>query len=214
MAAVKISALPPVSVALLPDFFPVVQAGVTSRETLQQVLTLFNANIQLVSILQVTGVGTPTGTGNIVFSNGPTLNQPNIVGTTTNDNAAAGSVGEFVSSIVLAASSVSVPSTDTNINITSISLTAGDWDVWGNTGITYSNSPVTVFGWISQTSATSPDLALYSTFQAFTSGTASMAVPSQRFSLAATTTIYLSGTVGFVAGTASMCGAIFARRRR
>jgi hypothetical protein len=41
MAGVKISALPGVAAALLTDFFPVVQAGVTSQETLAQVSTLF-----------------------------------------------------------------------------------------------------------------------------------------------------------------------------
>lgn len=47
MAGVKISALPAVPSALLTDIFPGVQGGVTSKETLQQVLTLFNANIQI-----------------------------------------------------------------------------------------------------------------------------------------------------------------------
>jgi hypothetical protein len=47
MAGVKISALPPVSAALLTDFFPVVQGGVTQRETLQQVFTLFQTNLNL-----------------------------------------------------------------------------------------------------------------------------------------------------------------------
>jgi len=45
MAGIKISALPAVPSALLTDFFPVVQAGVTDKETLSQVLTLFQANI-------------------------------------------------------------------------------------------------------------------------------------------------------------------------
>lgn len=47
MAGVKISALPAVAAGVLTDVFPVVQGGVTSKETLQQVLTLFNANIQI-----------------------------------------------------------------------------------------------------------------------------------------------------------------------
>ncbi len=41
MAGIKISALPAVASALTTDFFPVVQAGVTSQETLAQVQTLF-----------------------------------------------------------------------------------------------------------------------------------------------------------------------------
>lgn len=57
MAGIKISALPAVATALLTDFYPVVQAGVTSQETNQQLLTLFNANIQLAAAAQVTGLG-------------------------------------------------------------------------------------------------------------------------------------------------------------
>jgi len=41
MAGVKISALPAVTSAILTDYFPVVQADVTKRETLDQVATLF-----------------------------------------------------------------------------------------------------------------------------------------------------------------------------
>jgi hypothetical protein len=41
MAGIKISALPAVVSALTTDFFPVVQGGITSRETLAQVQTLF-----------------------------------------------------------------------------------------------------------------------------------------------------------------------------
>jgi hypothetical protein len=41
MAGIKISALPAVASALITDYMPVVQAGVTSRETLQQISTLF-----------------------------------------------------------------------------------------------------------------------------------------------------------------------------
>lgn len=57
LAGIKISALPPAGSSLLTDIFPAVQAGVTNRETLQQVLTLFDANIQLASPSQVTGLG-------------------------------------------------------------------------------------------------------------------------------------------------------------
>jgi hypothetical protein len=61
MAGIKISALPPVASALLTDFFPVVQGGVTSQETLSQVATLFNANL---TFLPIAG-GTLTGALNL-----------------------------------------------------------------------------------------------------------------------------------------------------
>lgn len=56
MAGIKISALPAAGSSLLTDIIPAVQAGVTVKETLQQVLTLFNSNIQLGSSAQVTGL--------------------------------------------------------------------------------------------------------------------------------------------------------------
>lgn len=56
MAGVKISALPASAGSALTDLIPAVQSGVTYKETLQQVLTLFNANIQLASDAQVTGL--------------------------------------------------------------------------------------------------------------------------------------------------------------
>lgn len=53
-----------------------------------------------------------------------------VPGTATNDNAAAGFVGEYNSSIVLAGSAVSLV-TNVAKDITTLTLTAGDWDVSG-----------------------------------------------------------------------------------
>ncbi|MDP4145624.1 MAG: hypothetical protein Q8936_14250 [Bacillota bacterium] len=55
MAGIKISALPAVASALTTDFFPVVQGGVTSKETLTQVGTLFGFTA---GVLGVTHGGT------------------------------------------------------------------------------------------------------------------------------------------------------------
>ena len=54
-----------------------------------------------------------------------------IRGTNTNDSAAAGYVGEYKSSSVLVGSPVAVAN-NTYTNLTSIALTAGDWDVYVN----------------------------------------------------------------------------------
>ncbi|MDP2325295.1 MAG: hypothetical protein Q8N51_14890, partial [Gammaproteobacteria bacterium] len=59
-----------------------------------------------------------------------------IEGTNTNDAAAAGYIGELIGSTIASGSAVSL-TTATNANVTSISLTAGDWDVWG--AITYNH---------------------------------------------------------------------------
>lgn len=55
-----------------------------------------------------------------------------LLGTNTNDNAAAGFVGEFASTSVV---TVNLGASNAATNVTSISLTAGDWDVQANVQI-------------------------------------------------------------------------------
>lgn len=55
MSGVRISNLPPITNAQLTDIFPVVQAGITSKESLQQVLTLFGNYLALLSGATFTG---------------------------------------------------------------------------------------------------------------------------------------------------------------
>lgn len=73
MAGIKISALPVVASALTTDFFPVVQGGVTSQETISQVQTLFGYSSGiLLGASGGTGVSnsgkTITIGGNVTFS--------------------------------------------------------------------------------------------------------------------------------------------------
>jgi hypothetical protein len=138
-----------------------------------------------------------------------------IIGTTTNNNATAGYVGEFVSSVILEANKISLTSTVT-ADITSISLTAGDWDVWSNASFDDSASDTEWQSWCSDTSATLPDYA----YVAFLSALATAGVgvnltnPYRRFSLSTTTTIYLSANITFASGTVGAYGTINARRAR
>lgn len=170
-----------------------------------------------------TGVTTSTGTNKVVLSTAPTFDTSiafadytkGILGTTTNNNAGSGYVGEFVSSTVLQASSVSL-SDNTATDLTSISLTAGDWDVWGRVVIINTTYGTTFAGWVSSTSASIPNLSLQTTevvAASVMSGFTASIVPS-RFSLSSTTTIYVTGYVRFTTGSSSMCGGIFARRVR
>lgn len=225
---VKISNLPAIVTPALTDVFPVVQSGVTYKETFTQ----------LSALLGTVGVTTITGTANQVIASaatGPvTLSLPQsiattsdvtfgsvtfspttkgIVGTTTNNNAAAGYVGEFVSSVVAFASSVSCTN-NTARDITSISLTSGDWDVQGNILFAMSGDFTGAEGWSSSTSATLPDPSLY--VQAFpgTNSQNGITIPYKRYSLSGTTTVYLSCEVQFSTGTATACGGIYARRVR
>lgn len=143
-------------------------------------------------------------------------------GTSTNDNASAGDVGEYVSSTVALADKVSL-TTDTAANITSISLTAGDWDV-SAIGIVNGAAGTLLqymIAGISSVSATMPAAAEQGTISYGTSGQAvfasndvSTALPVNRYSISGTTTVYLVAKAGFTTSTCGAYGRISARRVR
>ena len=139
------------------------------------------------------------------------------LGTATNDNAAAGVVGEYTSSLVASGSAVSLTN-NTTANITSISLTAGDWDVDGHVNFTETTSTVTArSAGLTSTSATVPtdgSEAFCGVQSTVTSETNSITPSRKRFSLSATTTVYLVGRASFSAGTCTGFGQITARRAR
>lgn len=137
----------------------------------------------------------------------------NVKGTTTNDNASAGNVEEFSSSQVTQGSATSL-TVNTLTNITTLSLTAGDWNVWGNVGVLASVSINNLQGGISTTSATLPDGSLTSYIGLGAAETKGIVpVEMQRMSLASTTTIYLVVTSSFN-GTGTTFGYLAARRVR
>lgn len=242
-----------------------------------------------------------TGTGLSVFNTAPTINQANLVGTTTNDSAAAGSVGEFLTSnsgsatatvtitiaspavitftghgiagiipVVFTTSSAlptgltagtvywTIASTvttntfqvaasianavagtsvntsgsqsgtqtcTTGIPLTTItatscgalSLTAGDWDVWGTvvyvptglatqyiTAVNTGNNALTAPQYYNGITGVTFVSASFQAFQA----------PAQQIKLASTTTIYPIAYSSFSTGATVAIGSIFARRRR
>ena len=156
-----------------------------------------------ISTLTATGTITPSSTNGIV-------------GTTTNDNANAGSIGEFVTA---QASGVSLVTSNTPVNVTSISLTAGDWDVQGNIAFTVTAGTLTnLFSAVSTTSATLPtflsgDLAQVGYTQPSLAAD-TLAAPVQRISIASTTTVYLVASAIWSSATATVAGRIRARRVR
>ena len=160
-----------------------------------------------------TAVTDETGSGALVFATSPTITTPDIIGTTAAGNVAAGSVGEVISSYVVLASAVSLTTTVT-ANLTSISLTAGDWVVSGNALFSPSSALSVARCWISATSATLPDLSLVSMWQTSNiAGQVGLITPTIRVNVSSTTTYYISGSCNF-SGTGSMCGGIMARRVR
>lgn len=143
-----------------------------------------------------------------------------ITGTTTNDNAATGIIGEFISANVAAGAAVPLTTTAA-ANITSISLTAGDWDVRGDFAFTAggTTTKTSTAVWISAVSATDPGApnsgAYYLDTNASSVGASEGApVGMIRVSIAVTTTVYLSTKCTFAASTLSAYGFIGARRVR
>jgi hypothetical protein len=153
----------------------------------------------------------------------------NIPGTTTNDNAPAGAIGEFISKTVLQANAVAA-NTAQVVNVTSISLSPGDWDVQGQiwiaqTGTFVGRAATNVTGigcWVSAISATFPSVPAGSLNSLFGIQIALVATNlpvlttgKVRFSFATATTVYLSGLTTFTgAGPIGLYGYIDARRAR
>lgn len=161
-----------------------------------------------------TPIGISNATGTVTFSDAiAPATVKGIIGTATNDNAQAGSVGEYIT----ATSGTITLSTGVSINITSISLTAGDWDVGGSIQFGVSAGAYSgIGGGISTTTGTLPaSVFLQFLLQtAFASGlNQSQPCPQQRILLSTTTTVFLVANGSFT-GTGQAIGMIWARRRR
>lgn len=140
-----------------------------------------------------------------------------ISGVTDGSNAGAGVIGQFMSSLVAIGSAVSL-STTVASNITSLTLTAGDWDVSGSVNYTYSAATISQkTAGISGASATLPSDGSESYSGAVvTLSTSSdgISIPKIRSSSASPVTVYLVGRATFSAGTVAGFGSLFARRVR
>lgn len=144
----------------------------------------------------------------------------NIRGTTTNDNAGDAWVG--YSTYVVVAVATNTLGTGVFADLTSVTLTAGDWDVTGtahfaNAGATWTGNEIA----LSTSPANNQGALTYGDNRirnAFTSGTTPSAIPmilpNVRFSFNATTTVYLKYQADFSAGNPQCRGRISARRMR
>lgn len=139
------------------------------------------------------------------------------LGTTTNDSAAAGEIGEYVESVV---GSTFAPATGAWGDLTSISLSAGDWDISAVVACTLNGATMTTnVGGIGTatgnngagivTGDTRIDMAT-ATINYDSSGVC----PCKRVSLASTMTYYLKMIANYSAGTPKFYGRISARRVR
>lgn len=181
-----------------------------------------------------TGVATAlgqnvTGSGGIALTTSPTFVTPvlgaatatsinfgasatnGIIGTTGGSSPASGVVGQLISSVVAAGSSTPISSGATT-NLTSIVLSAGNWDIFGNIGVSGTTVGDTVAG-ISAGSATLPNQEYWlRIIPLATAPQVAAPVPSYTVNISSGATYYLvvnsSGT-----GSMTMFGGLYARRR-
>jgi hypothetical protein len=140
-----------------------------------------------------------------------------VQGTNTNDAATAGYVGENIEAAATQALTTATPA-----NVTSISLTAGDWDVsaLGTFSGAGATNTTNIALSISNTSATQDTTTGRHCAHRINGGSGHLdysitfAVPAYRITLTATTTIYLVATASFSASTYGCAGRIAGRRTR
>jgi hypothetical protein len=180
-------------------------AGFTARFASPGPIGNTAASTGAFTTLSSTGTFTPSSTNGIV-------------GTTTNDNANTGSVGELLT----ATTTATALSTGAVANATSVSLTAGDWDV---TGIVHflpaaGTTTTVVQAGIGTTTATfqiiSGSFLNIQSIAASVVGVQQIEVvaPITRVSLASTSTVFLCAAAAFSGSTMTCNGFIRARRVR
>jgi hypothetical protein len=138
-------------------------------------------------------------------------------GVTDGSDAPTGQIGEVISSVVTTGVTLA---TNVIANVSSISLTPGDWDVQGEVWINFGTGGGTsTHAYINTASAIPNPVALgtarFSLLANFAaSGFAVLPLSPSRASLSATTTYYLITLAAFPSGTTTATGKIWARRVR
>lgn len=141
------------------------------------------------------------------------------IGFVDGSTAAATQIGEEIKSTVAA---VAVAATGTVGNVTSISLTAGDWLVsgyavfdGGATGLTAGTPAKMSIVTTSATNGVAGDTMTQESILALlASGLFALDLPAKRVRLAAPTTYYLTEQVSYAAGSPTVSGTITATRVR
>jgi hypothetical protein len=143
-----------------------------------------------------------------------------VQGTSTNDSAPAGYVGQIISAEVLIGSPVTI-SSNSATDIATLPLTAGQWDVYANIGVVGSTGTTldTMIGCINTSTSINPAsrraFVAYGTSFPLGAGDIETVVPSQFFQLIGNTTIHLVIQSQFnVTSTIGAFGYIWAIRRR
>lgn len=172
----------------------------------------------------VTGPTGPAGPTGATGPTGPQYPAGQYPGTSTNDNANAGNIGEYQSN-ALASGSAAALTSGTPVDVTTLTLTAGDWDldaVFYYNNVTGTGTVFNVSGSISTTLNTMASKGDFN-YQTFLINQSATNLPNDfgfmigpwRQSIAASTTFHMV-SFAFWTGTAtiSVYGKIRARRAR
>src|SRR6185437_2731836 len=163
-----------------------------------------------------------TGTGNTLQESGVTVSAGQYPGETTTGSATAGNVGEYIESVVAVGSATAL-TTATGKTVTSISLTAGDWDVSGNIGyntaastsVTFFHSTISlVTNVVDQLVGRENMMSMAATVPGALSPAFQFPVGPVRMSLSGTTSVFLVAQASFTVSTLNAFGIIRARRIR
>lgn len=142
----------------------------------------------------------------------------NLVGTTTNDNAAVGNYGQYVSSFT---SSISIATGGSFVNVAAITVSSGDWDVSGvvlmganGATVTACAMAISLFSGATTTDQVLGDNQLDMPIPLAAVRNSSMSVPAWRVSTASTVVVYLKASDTSTVATPTVNGRISARRAR
>jgi hypothetical protein len=209
-----------------------VVAGTTSGSTILNATAIASGTLTLpaatdtlvgkatVDILTNKTIDT-AGTGNHIQISGVDITRGQILGESTTGSATAGNIGEYIESVIAVGSATAL-TTNVAKTVTSISLSAGDWDVAGNvslvlgatTSITFMQASISL---TNNTADITNGRAFTNTINATvpTAGT-DYAMPIQpvRFSVSGATTVFLVAFSTFTVSTTTAYGIIRARRVR
>ena len=159
-----------------------------------------------------TPIGITRSTGAVAFSVAPTFTS-GITGVTDGSNAPAGKVGEILSA---SASAIPAGGSAIAVNVCSLTLTPGDWDLWGTVIATIGSGGASfIAAGISGTSATLDPSWRNQIAAAFQATSQSyLPISFGGVKIGVSTTYYVVAEIYYPSGTCELNATVEARRRR
>lgn len=203
----------------LTDIFAAMQNGVVALGNFKKQLTgsFNNINARLAAISTAPTVTSFNARSSAVVPVQGDYPTSLIPGTTTNDNATAGNIGEYTNTTVFSTASTVLASGVTTNFITLTIPSGGDWELRGGFGVLPSSGMTAALAGISSVSlgfiVEASMISQLSSSSFAIAGRQSWALPSRRISVANSTTYYLVSQIT-VSASATAYGYMDARRPR